>query len=259
MLTVNLENSVSSKPLVIVQDINVDEIPDDDYESLKSAGIAFRESGDRTLWGYGHLASKVKRGHGEKSLARFAYDIGLTRKDNNAKDPKKSSAIYAHLAVWEKFGHMSDALPALSHSHYRMLTSDDIPMDKALDLLRRAADGGWSENKLRVERNREIGAPVPPKKIVDDMAFVVGTDGDTVVLRFPEESAERFTDNAMVRVKVYETDTVNELPVSTPPIRFTARVVTVGACSLLLAVTDTTAFAKGAVYKFSATITQGDE
>jgi hypothetical protein len=49
--------------------------------------------------------------------------------------------------------------------------------------------------------------------------------------------------------------------VSTPPIRFTARVVTVGTCSLLLAVSDTTVFAEGAVYKFSATVTvnQGDE
>ncbi len=47
----------------------------------------------------------------------------------------------------------------------------------------------------------------------------------------------------------------------TPPIRFTARVVTVGTCSLLLAVSDTTVFAEGAVYKFSATVTvdQGDE
>lgn len=206
------------KPILVITDIDTNTVPND-YQSLVSAGALFRASGDNGNWGIGWAASCVETAFGENTLPQFAYDIGLSKGRTKAGKPK-SSAIYEHRDVFRKFGALRDKLqerlPTLTYSHYREMVRVDVPKLTALKLLILANENGWSSNRLIVERNKKLGKPVPPKKLVDADGFILGIDGDTVCVRLSADQRAQLTEGEQVHIRIYELSARAEREAVTP-------------------------------------------
>jgi hypothetical protein len=129
-------------------------LPNDDWETVVSAGIALAQDMDGHRWQLGDLAGLVEKRYGTDALGTYASEIGMARKAT-LKEYRRVAARYTpdiRMAFSE----------ALSWSHYQAAcrAKDDAEL-----FLARAADDGLTVAALARQIAAAIGARVPPVKL----------------------------------------------------------------------------------------------
>jgi len=175
---------------------NVDDLPDDEWETLASAGRAVMQDLDSGRWLAGDIANRCATRYGETSLTKFAADVGIARA-GTLREYARVAKFYPR-ATRVAFGDEA----GLSWSHFReaLRAKDDAEL-----FLVQAQDNGWPVAVMAREIAAAIGKPVPPRKLFDAEAVVLFAADCTLTLGLDADTP--LGEGQKVRVVVYEWNT----------------------------------------------------
>ncbi len=112
-------------------------IPDEQWETLVSEGLQYREETDDRFWKLGELVSRVKKQYGKSSVDLFAGEIG-----ERSKTLRGYYRVYKEFSTQVDFRHQN---ALLSFSHFRAaLRMKKRGLPAMLALLTEANDSRWS-------------------------------------------------------------------------------------------------------------------
>lgn len=142
------------------------------YEDFVSIGLLVREWKDKSQFVLGELASMVAVKYGEKSLQKYAKEIGI---------PYNSLRVYRWVVKTIKEKKLP-IIPHLSFSHYVLV----VRRDDAKKWLLKSADNNWSFEKLATEiRKKKLPEPEKKEKNIYECPFChkVITESELIKLR----------------------------------------------------------------------------
>ena len=170
-------------------------IPNDDWETVVSAGIALAQDMDSRRFEMGDLGALVSARYGENNLGKFAAEIGMARVHTLRE--------YVRVARgWERVTRATYLEAGLNWSHFReALRAGDL----AEHWLAQAADNGWPVAEMARQISAALGQPVPPRKLFDAEAVVLFAADCTLTLGLDADTP--LGEGQKVRVVVYEWNT----------------------------------------------------
>ncbi|MCI0348140.1 MAG: hypothetical protein L0Z53_01835 [Acidobacteriales bacterium] len=140
---------------------DIENLPDD-WESLADAGREIVGDQDRDRWMLGHLAKRVEKRYGEKSIKKFASDINLPS--------SKTLYDYHRVSKFYPFSVHAD-FPALSWSHFKVAMRLEWE-ESALNVLCEAEENNWPVAALNERIDEILGKKSPPRKLVDELVNI---------------------------------------------------------------------------------------
>jgi hypothetical protein len=169
-------------------------IPNDDWETLISAGMALAQDMDARRFELGDVGALVETRYGQNSLGKFASEIGMAQK-KTLREYVRVARHYppaTRVVFWES---------GLNWSHFRAALR---AKDDAETWLGRAADEGWPVAELARQISAAIGAPVAPRLLYEGAALVAEADDGYFNLLI--EAPNNLLYRQRVVVKVYEAE-----------------------------------------------------
>ena len=172
---------------------NVDDLPDDEWETLASAGRAVMQDLDSGRWLAGDIANRCATRYGETSLTKFAADVGIARA-GTLREYARVAKFYPR-ATRVAFGDEA----GLSWSHFReaLRAKDDAEL-----FLVQAQDNGWPVAVMAREIAAAIGKPVPPRKLYEG-AGMMHPHGHGATIYMDAEDVPAGLERQRVTVRVY--------------------------------------------------------
>ena len=122
-----------------------------EWEDFISYGMIAREFKDRSQWVLGRLASKLATTYGEKSLEKYAKDIGVIY-----------PTLRSYKAVVELYYDEPEFLPnpKISFTLYQRVAT--MPKDERKKFLEQADDNNYSIERAIIERKKLEGKRIKP-------------------------------------------------------------------------------------------------
>jgi hypothetical protein len=175
-------------------ELDVNALPDSEWETCVSAGIALAQNLDAGRWGLGDLALTVERRYGQDSVGKFSSEIGMA----------KAQTLRDYARVARRFpsairNAYSDSPLTFSHFRATIRAGEDAEL-----WLARAADDGLNVAELARQIAAAIGQPVPPRLLWSGRAFVANNWPGGGVMIVPKPEPCDLPDGLIVTVKVYE-------------------------------------------------------
>ncbi len=156
------------------------------WETLVSEGLQYREETDDRFWKLGELVSRVKKQYGKSSVDLFAGEIG-----ERSKTLRGYYRVYKEFSTQVDFRHQN---ALLSFSHFRAaLRMKKRGLPAMLALLTEANDSRWSaaftEARAIDDSNGKPTAPRLKRVCKDVPCRIIRTaDGaETITLWFRDE------------------------------------------------------------------------
>ena len=186
-------------------DFDINALPDDEWETLTSAGRDVLTHIDSGRFLAGDIANRCARRYGQASLKRFAGDIGMDRAN--------TLYVYAQVAArYEPLTRIKYQELGLRFTHFRLALRAGKRAEEFLDA---AADSGWPVAELDRRIKAALGKSVLPRKLYE---------GAGVVLRYADTSrpylvlhddVSALVQGQRVVVKVYAAETEAEAEAET--------------------------------------------
>ncbi len=143
------------------RNFDIENLPDD-WESLADAGREIVGDQDRDRWMLGHLAKRVEKRYGEKSIKKFASDINIA----------SATTLYGYHAVFKFYPFSVHAdFPTLSWSHFKVAMRLEW-YEPALNVLCEAEENNWPVATLNERIDEIVGRRSPPRKLVDELVNI---------------------------------------------------------------------------------------
>lgn len=147
-------------------------VVDTEWESLTTEGIEAAQAMDRNRWYIGDLAGKVVGRYGENAIGKYAGEIQVNQK--TLEGYERVSGFWTKKSA-------RGAFVNLSWSHYR-LAMELGTQSKAFRFLRECSDNSRSVAESVRALRKIQKRPVPPKKLFEGSARVLGFPADYDVL-----------------------------------------------------------------------------
>jgi hypothetical protein len=170
-------------------------IPNDDWETLISAGMALAQDMDARRFELGDVGALVETRYGQNSLGKFASEIGMAQK----KTLREYVRVARHYPPATRVVFLESGL---NWSHFRAALR---AKDDAETWLGRAADEGWPVAELARQISASIGAPVAPRLLYDGKGYA-SDNGLLVVMNLLGDTTQLTCETVYYQVKVYEAE-----------------------------------------------------
>lgn len=170
----------------------------DVWEMAIAAGIEANDRMDAGRWFIGDLALLVNTEYGQNSIEEFAQKICV--EVNRVREYRTTCAFWHRQnSVRTEF---LSTYPMLKYSHFR-IASKLGAMDAAEQMLRTAAEGGWSTTYL-YKQVKSVLKPddVSPAKIVDTELTIDRISGTRVTFELTVAQSQALFDLWQARQKV---------------------------------------------------------
>lgn len=174
-------------------ELDVIALPDSEWETCVSAGIALAQNLDAGRWGLGDLCLTVERRYGQDSVGKFSTEIGMA-KAQTLRDYARVARRFEP-AIRNAF---VDSPLTFSHFRTAIRAGDDAEL-----FLARAADEGWNVAEMHRQIAAAIGKPVPPALLYNGRGAIYWRDEDNASVALLGDYPVRLMAGQIVTIKVW--------------------------------------------------------
>lgn len=175
---------------------------DDIWEMSIGAGLQAHEDMDAGRWRIGDLALLIGKQYGEHRIEDFAKSIKVE------VGRVKEYRTVCHF--WQKSVRTDilEACPNATYSHLRIAMRLKN-LQAAMDFVDECSANDWTAEFARLELNKRLGKPVPPRRLLDGQAKLVSGELERLILELLSASFivnEGLTklEGKQVRIVMYE-------------------------------------------------------